>query len=97
MGVRGTNFFVSSAKDKKNIWMCVNEGKVAVSFKDKPDKNIVVKAGEGVVINSNSLPEVKQYSWTKELNWKTEGNFKEIEDKTNIQNINYNLKNFHYD
>lgn len=97
MGVRGTNFFVSSAKVKKNIWMCVNEGVVAVYFKNAPKKLILVKKGEGVVINSKELPEVKQYSWTKELNWKNEGDFEEISDKTNIQNINYDLKNFNYE
>lgn len=97
MGVRGTNFFVSSAKVKKNIWMCVNEGVVAVYFKSSPEKLILVKEGEGVVINSKNLPKVKQYSWTKELNWRNKGNFEEILDKTNIQNINYDLKNFNYE
>jgi ferric-dicitrate binding protein FerR (iron transport regulator) len=97
MGVRGTQFFVSSSKKKKNIWMCVNEGKVSVSFKGKPSKEVLVKAGQGVVINSNELPEVKQYDWTKKLNWKTKGSFKDVDDKTDIQNINYDLKNFNYD
>lgn len=96
MGVRGTEFFVSSSKHKKNIWMCVNEGKVSVSFSNKKDE-ILVKAGQGVVINSDKLPEVKEYSWTKKLNWKMQGNFQQINDSTDIQNINYNLRNFSYD
>ena len=97
MGVRGTQFFVSSSKEKKNIWMCVNEGKVSVSFDKRPNQEVLVKEGEGVVINSDSLPEVKQYDWTKKLNWTNTGTYKDMNDTTDIQNINYDLKNFNYD
>ena len=97
MGVRGTQFFVSSAPKKKNVWMCVNEGEVQVYFKENPNKFVSVKEGQGVVINSDNLPEVKNYEWTKKLNWKLEGSAEEIEDKTDIQGINYNLKDFVYE
>jgi len=96
MGVRGTTFFVSSAKKKKNVWMCVNEGEVEVRASEKA-KPVIVKAGEGVVVNSDSAPEVKQYAWTKELNWKFSGKLEEIKDATNIQNINYDIDDFDYD
>ena len=101
MGVRGTMFFVSTPKFSKNVkvntWMCVNEGSVAVYTKEDSKKFVLVKEGEGVVVNSPKLPEVKKYSWTKELNWKFEGKFKDVEDKTNIQNIKYDLDDFNYD
>lgn len=95
MGVRGTQFFISSGKDK-NVWMCVNEGKVAVSINGQ-EGEVLVREGEGVVINSNRLPKVKQYAWTKKLNWKLNGNYEELKDETNIQNLNYDLENFNYD
>jgi len=97
MGVRGTNFFVSSSKAEKNIWMCVNEGKVAVSYKSKPSKKVLVNAGEGVHMNSDKLPTPKPVEWTRNLNWKTSGSFEEIEDKTDIRNKSYDLKNFDYE
>lgn len=97
MGVRGTQFFVSSEQSKKNIWMCVNEGEVAVSFSETPDKVAQVKAGEGVLIDSNELPQAKKYKWTKDLNWKFEGDFEAINDKTNIRDMGYDLESFEYD
>lgn len=97
MGIRGTQFFISSKDSRKNnVWMCVNEGSVEVSVA-KNKKTVLVKAGQGVNINSNNLPQVKQYEWTNDLNWKMTGSFDEINDLTDIQNINYDLESFDYD
>lgn len=95
-GVRGTEFFVSESGDKNNTWMCVNEGQVSVSIKGKTQE-VLVNAGQGVVVNSNKLPKVKNYAWTKKLNWKMSGDYEELKDETDIQNINYDIQNFDYD
>lgn len=97
MGVRGTQFFVSSTRKKKKVWMCVNEGEVGVSFAKKPKDIVIVKAGQGVVIDSDKLPEVKNYEWTRGLNWKFKGKFEDVKDDTNIRELNYDLENFEYD
>jgi ferric-dicitrate binding protein FerR (iron transport regulator) len=93
MGVRGTQFFVSNYD---NVWMCVNEGSVNVSVKQAKG-SVVVNAGEGVNINSNKLPVVKEYAWTKNLNWKMSGKYEKINDTTDIQSLNYDIENFDYD
>ncbi len=77
MGVRGTHFFVSfGSKKKEDVYMCVQEGKVAIKGKDQR-KAILVKAGQGVVVvdglqssKPNFLP------WTKNLNWELNPNKK---------------------
>ena len=97
LGVRGTKFFVSSEKSKKKIWMCVNEGEVSVFPSNNFKKYVIVKAGEGVVVDSDKLPEVKKYKWTKKLNWKFSGTYEQLKDETNIRNINYKLESFEYD
>lgn len=53
MGVRGTEFFVSHGSDANadDVWMCVNEGLVAVDT-SKTDKEVLVKAGQGVRIQA---------------------------------------------
>jgi hypothetical protein len=97
MGVRGTQFFVSSTgKSKGQDWMCVNEGKVEVTV-DNVKGTVLVNEGEGVAISGGILPKKKRYKWTKALNWKLDGDAKEIEDKTKIQNINYDLENKEYE
>jgi len=97
MGIRGTQFFISDRNEgEKNIWMCVNEGAVEVSVADNK-KTVLVKAGEGIQINSKKLPKVKQYKWTNDLNWLMEGTFDEMKDLTDIQNINYDLESMNYD
>ena len=94
-GVRGTQFFVSAIK-KDNVWMCVNEGSVAVKTQASK-KYIVVNAGEGVVIDSPKLPKARRYTWTKNLNWKMNGSYNEIKDSTIIENLDYVIENFDYD
>lgn len=96
MGVRGTQFFVALSNKEKNIWMCVNEGKVAVNV-NKSKKAQIVSAGEGVLITGNKNPTPKQYKWTKNLNWKMKGSYKEINDTVDLSKINYDETNLLYD
>lgn len=97
LGVRGTQFFVSYSNEKKEMWSCVNEGVVDFYFEKDPSKKISIKAGEGVKVISDVLPDVKKYPWTKKLNWKMSGVFSELDDKIDIENINYDLQNFIYE
>ena len=94
-GVRGTQFFVTASKDKKS-WMCVNEGIVQVSLEGQK-RSVEVKAGQGVKIFSNLLPEVKEYPWTKKLNWEMQGSFDQIDDKVNINELNYDIEELNYE
>lgn len=97
MGVRGTQFFVStSKKDKALDWMCVNEGTVEVKVNNKKGF-VLVNAGEGVAIDGKKLPKVKKYKWTKGLNWELKGDYKALKDNTDIENINYDLENVEYE
>lgn len=98
MGVRGTQFFVTNTGTNKEnkIWMCVNEGQVSVRI-GKSKNSLLVNKGEGIFINSNKLPVKRAYEWTKKLNWKNQGSYKEINDKLDINNIKYNSDEFDYD
>jgi hypothetical protein len=97
MGVRGTQFFVSSTgKEKNQDWMCVNEGKVEVKVHSAKG-TVLVNEGEGVAISAGILPKKKRYKWTKSLNWKLDGEIADIIDKTDIQNVNYNLEDKEYE
>ncbi len=97
MGVRGTQFFISvSNLGNKDLWMCVNEGQVEVSVEGNT-KTVKVNAGEGILVNSNQLPEVKKYDWTKKLNWKMQGSYKDIKDETHMNHVHYDIKSFDYE
>lgn len=96
MGVRGTEFFVSTSKSQKSRdWMCVREGQVEVSVKNATG-TVLVNKGEGVAISEGVLPNKQRYKWTTKLNWKFDGD-SGLEDTTDIQNINYNLEDKEYD
>lgn len=65
MGVRGTEFFVSSAQDK--LWMCVHEGSVEVA---RGAEKKLVTEGLGVAISEGTpLETPKFYPWTKNIAW----------------------------
>tara|TARA_Y100000296_G_C5165666_1_gene254426 strand:- start:1543 stop:2229 length:687 start_codon:yes stop_codon:yes gene_type:complete len=85
MGVRGTQFFVSYGKDKKDdVFMCVNKGSVWVSSDKK--KAIIVNEGEGVNINSKrKISRPKFLPWTKNLNWSLNPSAKNLENDAKIQ------------
>lgn len=86
MGIRGTHFFVSyGQKKKEDVYMCVQEGKVAIRGK-KQKKPVLVNAGEGVVVAGglkSSKPSV--LPWTKNLNWELDPKKKNLENKVSIE------------
>ena len=97
MGVKGTEFFTSFGKDG-DLWMCVNEGTVAVS---NPNSKQVttVKQGEGVVIkNGDKTSAPKPLPWTRKLNWNylADSN-KELENKVSIQEAYSDLLDIDYE
>lgn len=81
MGVRGTEFFVSTGQgsNKKDIWMCVEEGKVEVNLENK---KTLVNEGEGILIEKGQkVTPPKKYAWTKKLNWNMDDSKGELENK----------------
>ena len=98
MGVRGTHFFVSSSTVKKeDLWMCVQEGLVAV--KNKTDKKVVlVKAGEGIVSSrGKKTSSPKPLSWTKKLNWEMDPKKGDLTNNVSIKEAYTDLLDFDYD
>lgn len=96
MGVRGTEFFASYGSGK-DVWMCVNEGIVAVrSIKEK--KPVLVKQGEGVVVTKEEgTSEPKPLAWTKKLNWNMDPTSGEVENKVPIESAYSDLLDEDYD
>jgi hypothetical protein len=96
MGVRGTEFFASYGTGK-DVWMCVNEGVVAVRSK-KEKKSTFVKAGEGVVVkdgDKTSAP--RPLKWTKKLNWNMDPESGTVENNVSIQSAYTDLLDQDYD
>lgn len=95
-GVRGTDFFTSYGQGA-DVWLCVNEGKVAIeSLKTK--KDIEVKAGEGVIMPDGAkLTKPKPFAWTKNLNWNMDPEKGEVKDETNLNSAYKDLLDQDYD
>ena len=69
MGVRGTEFFVAYGKsNSEDLWMCVEEGLVAVKD-EKLKSEVFVKTGQGVKITTSEISLPTALPWTKKLNW----------------------------
>ncbi len=101
MGVRGTEFFASYSKTKKNkdqdIWMCVKEGQVEVESTETQEK-VLVKEGEGVFVSSGkNITPPKPYEWTKKLNWNTNPEKGEIVNELSIDSAYSDPLNRNYD
>jgi len=94
-GVRGTQFFITSTPENPS-WMCVNEGEVEVKLIHNKEK-IIVKAGMGVSVEKNKIPTPHKYKWTKNLNWKMEGEINDVIDTVNLESINYKIEEQDYD
>lgn len=85
-GVRGTQFFVHTLKSK-NVWLCVNEGKVQVD-ELKSKSSVLVEKGKGVhVLENKKIASPKKFKWTENLNWAMDSRKGNVEDKLNIQKI----------
>lgn len=95
LGVRGTEFFVSYGKNKtQDIWMCVNEGLVeARSLKG----TTFVKQGEGIQVKQNKISTPKPLAWTKKLNWSTDENSNDLENKVSIEEAYTDILEKDYD
>lgn len=103
MGVRGTEFFAAYGKSeadgrinsKTDVWMCVNEGLVAIKAKDK--KIVEVKAGEGVrVKKGKKTSKPRPLAWTRKLNWAMDPK-EDLVNKVNIEEAYYDLLDQDYD
>ncbi len=84
MGVRGTEFFVAHGKSS-DVWMCVNEGLVAVTSSEVK-KPVLVKAGEGIKLaGGTSISDPKALPWTRKLNWKFDPTLGELKNTVSIE------------
>lgn len=94
--VRGTEFFFSYGK-KKDLWLCVNEGNVAVLGTAEAAEK-VVPAGEGVFIGrKGKVTDPEALEWTKQLNWNMDPESGKLEDKTDIKSAYKDLRKHNYD
>tara|TARA_R110000868_G_scaffold25366_2_gene98855 strand:+ start:666 stop:1322 length:657 start_codon:yes stop_codon:yes gene_type:complete len=84
MGVRGTEFFVAHGKTS-DVWMCVNEGLVAVTSK-KVENPVLVKAGEGIKLSGGvDISDPKALPWTRKLNWKLDPALGDLANTVSIE------------
>ena len=99
-GVRGTEFFIAYGRkieETSDVWLCVNEGSVAVSVQGKR-KTAVVKEGEGInIVAGSKLTKAKKYPWTKDLNWNTDPGRGDVKDNTSLDNAYSDLLDQDYD
>ena len=99
-GVRGTEFFIAYGRkieETSDVWLCVNEGSVAVSVQGQR-KTAVVKEGEGInIVAGNKLTKAKKYPWTKDLNWNTDPGRGDVKDNTSLDNAYSDLLDQDYD
>lgn len=89
-GVRGTEFFTAHApkgpSGGEDVWLCVNEGEVAVKGAEGPEAR--VKAGEGIQVKGGKeVTPPKPYPWTKNLNWNMEDSKGKLKDKTRLDRL----------
>jgi hypothetical protein len=100
MGVRGTRFFTAYGKEGKNgpdVWMCVEDGQVAVETPGNT-KSVVVNPGEGIFVPSGKdVTPPKPYGWTKGLNWNMDPAKGDIVDHTSLKSQYHDLTDQNYD
>ena len=100
MGVRGTRFFTAYGKAGKkgdDVWMCVDEGTVAVETPGEKNP-VIVEKGFGVFVPAGKkATEPKPYEWTKGLNWNMDAAKGEVADHTSMESGYKNLLNQNYD
>lgn len=100
MGVRGTRFFTAygdSGKHENDLWLCVEEGLVAVEALGSREQ-VLVKEGLGVFVpTGKKVTEPKAYDWTKGLNWNMDPGKGDVVDHTEIKSSYKNLLRQNYD
>ena len=97
-GVRGTEFFMAygrTVEEKPDVWLCVNEGTVAVAA---GDSEVMVNAGEGVnILGSSRITDPRFFSWTQELNWNMDPVRGPVKDDTDLDGAYSDLLDIDYD
>ncbi|MDE2489609.1 MAG: FecR domain-containing protein [Elusimicrobia bacterium] len=85
--VRGTEFFTAFGRGRgrrRDLWVCVQEGVVAVGS-DASARTLRVPAGRGVLLRSGrELTRPQAYDWTKALNWNMDPAAGKVADKTDL-------------
>lgn len=85
--VRGTEFFTAygrKAKKGRDLWLCVNEGKVEVTSKGVKS-SVLVKKGEGIIVKpAAKIAPPKAFAWTKDLNWNMDPDKGEVKDDSSL-------------
>jgi hypothetical protein len=98
--VRGTEFYFAygnKKKEKSDMWLCVNEGKVNV-VDSGTSSNVDVNAGEGIIIPTDkAIPKPKAYTWTKKLNWNMDSAKGDVEDKSSLKGAYKDMLKNNYD
>jgi len=98
--VRGTEFFMAYGERGtrgQEMWLCVNEGNVAVTGKSKVHP-IMVAAGLGVYIDTDGdITPPTKFNWTKRLNWNTDPDKGSVQDNTSVIEVYRNFFNEDYD
>jgi hypothetical protein len=97
-GVRGTQFFMAFGRtidEEPDIWLCVNEGSVAVSTERK---QVLVNEGEGInILGGQDITDPRFYEWTLSLNWNTDPNSGDVKDDTDLDSLYSDLLDIDYD
>jgi hypothetical protein len=99
-GVRGTQFFVAfgrTVENRPDVWLCVNEGEVAVEVPDTGEST-VVREGEGInILDGVRLTDAQFYDWTRDLTWNMDPDRGEVFDDTNLDEAYADLLDQDYD
>jgi ferric-dicitrate binding protein FerR (iron transport regulator) len=99
-GVRGTEFFVAygrTIEDEPDLWLCVNEGTVAVAV-TRTGQETVVEEGEGInILAGLRATDPRPYAWTKQLNWGFDPAEGEVRDDTDLDGAYADLLDQDYD
>ena len=98
-GVRGTRFFIAygrTVEDAPDVWLCVNEGSVAVAVEE--GNPITVNEGEGVnILAGKRITQPRFFPWTRGLNWNTDPEKGEVQDTTDLDAAYSDLLDIDYD
>ena len=99
-GVRGTEFFVAygrTVEDAPDLWLCVNEGTVAVAVAGAGEPTLV-QEGEGLnILAGRRATDPRRYPWTRELNWNFDPTAGDVADATNLDAAYADLLDQDYD
>lgn len=99
--VRGTEFFFSFGKGEnssRDLWLCVNSGKVLVSDIAGRQAPVTVAEGQGILINRGTgITPPREYPWTRNLNWNMDPDRGPVVDDTDLNSAYTDLLNQDYD